>query len=58
MTLITGLNQVVVTVGGACDAPAAAVSRVEWKVEFSFGGSESGWEKEKCKVTRGSDVSK
>lgn len=47
-----------VTVGGACDAPAAAVSRAESKVEFSFGGSESGWEKEKCKVTRGSDVSK
>lgn len=78
VTLITSLNQVMVTVGGACDA-AAPVTFAEgrkhicvnsllsqWckstvcrssKVELIFSGSESGWEKEKCKVTHGSKVS-
>lgn len=36
VTLITELNQVAVTVGGACDAPAAAVSRVEGRVQFRW----------------------
>lgn len=36
VTLITELNQVVVTVGGACDAPAAAASRVEGRVQFRW----------------------
>lgn len=67
-----------VTVGGACNAAAAATFSEgakyihvnsllsQWckttasrnsEVEWSFSGSESGWEKEKCKVTHGSKVS-